>query len=94
MTLFNNLISYSHNDKDMKTFTNQVYIDEKFEVVRCPVCKGLVGMRTGYPHLNADIGWFDPYRTKMGKYVHKMCLSKKRKNELISMGEVIKGNNQ
>jgi len=61
----------------------QVIVREnEFEtVVRCAKCHEELNLRFQ--------AYFDPYRGKVGKYVHFDCLSQKRKDELDAEGVVV-----
>lgn len=45
-------------------------------IVKCAKCHEEVNLRFQ--------AYFDPYRGKVGKYVHRECLSQKRKDEIAS----------
>ena len=70
-----------------KIFTGQAYIQDGInrwdhrESVACGKCGRPIGLRTVFPE-DTGLAWFDPYRGKIGKYVHFECLSLKRKKEI------------
>ncbi len=65
-----------------RIFTGQKYIgDASKEIVSCHKCGDPIALRNPAPNV-PDLAWFDPY-AKGGKYVHRMCLSTKRKKEIM-----------
>jgi len=63
----------------------------KEETVKCGKCSKVIGLRDTYG--TTGLAWFDPYikgvqavKGYKGAYVHKSCLSKKRKMEVEEQG--------
>jgi len=76
----------------------------KNDVVLCAKCKGAIGLREGEWKKEIGVAYFDPYAKGYyfykqcdGAWVHRECLSDKRKSEIdelnkkmVEIGEALK----
>jgi len=68
-------------------FTGQACIEDHKprhilrESVACGKCGEPIGLRTVLPE-DTGLAWFDPYAGEKGLYVHRKCLSDRRKAEI------------